>query len=155
MLRNFVLLFIICTVTALITLQLAHNDRTNKPVSDFSFKNISGESGSLSGIKGPVVLHFWATWCAPCIEELPALLATANKTPGTTYLLISADRDKDVVTRFLDNMVIKKQKNTVIIHDPAMIITQGIFKVTRFPESLILSADKIVERHIFGPAKWE
>lgn len=38
-----------------------------------------------------VVVNFWATWCAPCVKELPALAQLGSKTKGAVLLLVSAD----------------------------------------------------------------
>src|SRR6185503_6629876 len=44
------------------------------PAPDFTLKNLSGESVTLSALRGQVVLiNFWATWCIPCRDEMPAI----------------------------------------------------------------------------------
>ncbi len=48
--------------------------RLGQPVADFSLPNLQGRTVSLSDLKGKVVfLNVWATWCQPCIEEMPAI----------------------------------------------------------------------------------
>ena len=57
------------------------------------------------GTNTVTVLHFWATWCPPCVEEIPRVVALAKKyrARGVRVLLVSADapQDRDAVTRFL------------------------------------------------------
>ncbi len=61
-----------------------------------------GASASIRDHRGrPVLIHFWATWCPPCIEELPGLLALAAELRGEISLLaISVDDDWRVVSKF-------------------------------------------------------
>ena len=156
MLKNLSILFIFCLLTIGVTAMVASDRvRPSGPVADFSFTDMNGNSGTLHGLNGPVVLHFWATWCAPCIDEMPKLIRKANATPGTTYLLISVDRDQSLVREFFFKMTVKAKENTRIIHDPSMAITADLFKISRFPESLFLSADKKKTHHAVGPREWQ
>ncbi|MCQ8241228.1 TlpA disulfide reductase family protein [Rhizosaccharibacter radicis] len=70
----------------------------------FGFTDENGRPRSLADYKGrPVVLNFWATWCVPCVSELPALsrLAAATAPDGVAVLTVSVDRGGvDAVQRF-------------------------------------------------------
>ena len=71
---------------------------------DFNEKDLDGEPLSVSKYKGKVVLvDFWATWCGPCIAELPNVQATYKKhhDAGFEILGISLDSDKAKLTSFL------------------------------------------------------
>ncbi len=62
--------------------------------SDFTLRDINGQSWSLSALRGKVVvMSFWATWCGPCKEEMPHLQAmyTELKDRGVVILSISSD----------------------------------------------------------------
>ena len=73
----------------------------NSPAPDFSYTLVgSDEQGSLSGHFGDVVLiNFWATWCAPCLEELPALndLQEKYRDQGLTVLTISDESSATLI----------------------------------------------------------
>lgn len=71
---------------------------------DFAEKDLTGAPLSIARFKGKVVLvDFWATWCPPCIAELPSLQAAYSKykDKGFEILGISLDRDADTLKRFL------------------------------------------------------
>lgn len=59
-----------------------------------AFKDPAGKSVTLAEFKGkPVILNLWATWCIPCIREMPALDAMAGDTPKVQVLAVSQDLD--------------------------------------------------------------
>jgi len=65
---------------------------------DPSLKSLDGQSRKLSALRGKiVVVNFWATWCAPCQEELPRLAQIAESYAGkpVEFVLISIDEPKD------------------------------------------------------------
>jgi len=71
----------------------------------FSIKTDSGKPISRSEFGGKLlVLNFWATWCPPCIEELPSLNAFARQfaQQGVVVVGISIDRNEQVYRRFLE-----------------------------------------------------
>jgi len=77
----------------------------NDPAPAFTLKTISGESASLSDYKGKVVfVHFWASWCSPCKEELPKLneLAAAYDADEFKLLAITPDKSQKNISRFLE-----------------------------------------------------
>jgi len=71
-------------------------DRSHKGegVPPAAFKDPAGKSVTLADFKGkPLVLNLWATWCVPCIREMPALDAMAGDTPKVQVLAVSQDLD--------------------------------------------------------------
>ena len=75
-----------------------------KPAPDFTLKDINGESVSLKDFRGKVVLlDFWATWCEPCLHELPALKAIYERfkhNPDFALIGISWDFKDETVAKF-------------------------------------------------------
>jgi cytochrome c biogenesis protein CcmG/thiol:disulfide interchange protein DsbE len=68
---------------------------TNDDVPDLSLPCFTGgQSVSLRNIKAPAVINVWASWCAPCREELPIMQGLADRTQGKLLILGVATRDR-------------------------------------------------------------
>ena len=66
-----------------------------KPAPDFQVKNIKGEELSLKDFRGQVVfLDFWATWCGPCIAEMPKVKKTYEKHKDQKFEIIGISLDR-------------------------------------------------------------
>ena len=92
------------TLRQKVTGELARLDRIGKPAPDVVAKDVKGESFRLDGLRGKYVLmDFWATWCAPCVAELPRLQAAhaAYKDRGFEVVGVSLDETKGAVTDFV------------------------------------------------------
>src|SRR5512141_993008 len=73
-----------------------------KPAPDFARTDVSGHGVRLSNFRGKVVLlNFWATWCAPCLDEIPTFSAWQQKygSDGLQVLGVSMDDGPTPVTR--------------------------------------------------------
>ena len=73
---------------------------------DFTLRNLNGNLEGLSEFKDQVVvLNFWATWCEPCLEEMPAFetLYRRYRSQGLTVIAVSLDKgDTSKVAKFVD-----------------------------------------------------
>jgi len=80
-------------------------DRSHKgqPAPGFAFQDASGKTVTLAAFRGtPVLLNLWATWCGPCVKELPTLDALAKARGGTLHVVaLSQDTDPAKVAPFL------------------------------------------------------
>src|SRR5579862_6421773 len=65
-----------------------------------------------------VVLNFWATWCPPCVEEMPSLIQMQQrmKDKGVVVLAVSLDEDESAYHKFLRDHGV----NVITVRDPAM-----------------------------------
>jgi cytochrome c biogenesis protein CcmG/thiol:disulfide interchange protein DsbE len=74
-----------------------------RPAPPFALKAVgTGEMLDIEKLRGkPVILNFWATWCGPCYEEHPTLVANARNLPGVQFVGVVFNDDEDKIMRFL------------------------------------------------------
>jgi cytochrome c biogenesis protein CcmG, thiol:disulfide interchange protein DsbE len=119
---------------------------------DFQITTDSGKVVKLNDFGGKIlVLNFWATWCPPCIQEMPSLnqFADAMKDKGVVVLGVSIDRNQATYKRFVQ----ENRLSFVTANDPEAGIAAdyGTFK---WPETYIIDTKgKVLEKHI-GPKDW-
>jgi cytochrome c biogenesis protein CcmG/thiol:disulfide interchange protein DsbE len=91
------LLILFCALSALADsnpISALHLDKLHENAPDLVLLDSSGKTTHLSDYHGKlVILHFWASWCTPCLKELPDLekLAQAGQSNGVVFLPVSAD----------------------------------------------------------------
>lgn len=98
-----------------------------------------------------VVLNFWATWCAPCVEEMPSLVQLQQrfKDKGLSVVGVSIDVDGDAYRKFLKDYKI----DFVTVRDPDQ-KTSSLYGTFKWPETYIIDRDGIVRRKFIGPVEW-
>ena len=76
------------------------------PAPDFTLKDMDGNEVSLQSLRGkPAIVNFWATWCPPCREEIPAMNRAWHKIKdkGIAMIAIDVGEDEDTVFEFQAN----------------------------------------------------
>lgn len=140
---------------ALLAVLASGCDRTNHPeqigrrAPEFAVTD-SHRTVDLNHYRGRVVvLNFWASWCAPCLEELPSLEALQQQLPRVQVLAISTDDDPAAYQRFLlDHGV-----TLLTIRDGAQ-HSNSLYGTFRFPETYIIDKSGIIRRKFIGPQDW-
>jgi cytochrome c biogenesis protein CcmG, thiol:disulfide interchange protein DsbE len=129
----------------------SHPSRVGSPAPDFTVRD-SERAVTLSQFKGQVVvLNFWATWCPPCIEELPSLMQMQQrmKSRGVTVLAVSVDADESDYRRFLRDHNV----NLLTVRDADQ-KSNGLYGTSKFPETYIIDRNGVVRRKLIGAVDW-
>ncbi len=96
-----------------------------------------------------VVLNLWATWCAPCVEELPSLLALQQKMPQLAVVGVSTDQDDAVYRKFL----IKHKVDLRTVRDADQKVN-ALYGTVLIPETYIIDRNGILRRKFIGAQDW-
>jgi peroxiredoxin len=116
------------------------------PAPDFSLPTLDGGTIRLYNLRGEwVILNFWATWCQPCVTEIPALqtVATRHQIP---VLYINMRESAQTIRAFLDD---QEAGMTVLINpDDATLMN---YQVLSLPQTLLIGPDGTIAWRQFGP----
>jgi peroxiredoxin len=121
---------------------------------DFSLTRLGGdETVRLADFRGRVVLvNFWATWCKPCEDEMPAMQRLYDELAGSSFelLAVSVDDELPPVERFRERLGLRFP----ILLDPDQRAAHA-YQTFRFPETLLIGADGFVIERYIGPKEWD
>jgi peroxiredoxin len=104
--------------------------------------------------RGRVVLvNFWATWCPPCVEEMPSLerLHRALGPEGLVVLGVSIDEDSGALQDFVQRAGV----TFPILRDPGGRKAAAAWRTTGWPETFVIDGEGRIVRKIVGPARWD
>jgi cytochrome c biogenesis protein CcmG/thiol:disulfide interchange protein DsbE len=107
---------------------------------------------TLSQFRGQVVvLNFWATWCPPCIEEMPSLVEMQRrlKAKGVTVLAVSVDVDESAYRQFVKDHNV----NLLTVRDPDQ-KSSALYGTFKFPETYIVDRNGVIRRKFIGAVDW-
>ena len=114
---------------------------------EIGLSDLSGKPVTVASLAGKVVvIDFWATWCAPCREELPMLQKLYKKYGAQGLVVVGVSVDKDVanIKQFMQKMPL----SFPIVHDAAHAVS-GKYSPPRMPSSYIVDRKGIV-RYVHG-----
>lgn len=115
--------------------------------------NDAGRTISLAQYRGRVVvLNFWATWCPPCLEELPSLTAMAANAQkrGIVVLAVSEDESESDYRNFVKEHPFG---DATPLHD-AQRTAAPLYGTYLYPETYIIDAQGIIRRKFIGATDW-
>lgn len=123
---------------------------------EFSFEDVAaGKTLSMKDYAGRVVLlNLWATWCAPCLREMPALDKLKAEFSGKDFEVVALNIDKggpEKPKRFLADAGIK---SLALIHDKDGKAFAGL-KIVGMPTTLLIGRDGREIGRLVGPAEWD
>lgn len=124
------------------------------PAPDTVFTDGAGEKRRLTDFLGRVVLvNFWATWCAPCIKEMPSLDALQAKLGGDDFAVVTLNEDRGgaaVAKPFLDKL---GTRNLALYIDDKMALMRAL-DVRGLPTTFLVDREGRVRARLEGVAEW-
>ena len=123
------------------------------PAPDFTLPDLDGREHSLASQRGQVVLvNFWATWCKPCEDEMPAMerLYQELRPGGFQLIAVSVDDRIEQVREFQERMAL----SFTILHDPEKRAADR-YQSFRYPESFLVDRQGTLVARYIGPREWD
>ena len=161
--QSILLIFLIVAGVGIIVLlqtkdsafDLSGNPRVNKGelAPAFTLPGLDGNMVSLADYKGKIVLlNIWATWCPPCVAEMPSMEKLYQELKDEDFEILAVSIDvtgSKIVAPFM-----KKHK----LSFPALTDTQGtiknLYQTTGVPESFIIDKNGVIAEKVIGPREW-
>jgi len=123
-------------------------------VPDFQLPSLAGGETALASYRGKVVvLNFWATWCPPCVAEMPSLerLHRTLGPEGLAVVTVSTDEDPEALREF----VTRYGLTLPVLLDPGGEVASGSYRTTGYPETFVIDREGALVSHTLGPAEWD
>ena len=123
------------------------------PAPGFTLPALAGGEVSLESLRGRVVLvNFWATWCKPCEDEMPAMerLYRRLAPQGFELLAVSVDTGTEEVAAFQERLGL----SFPILLDPEKDVADA-YQSFRFPETFLVDRDGTLVTRYIGPREWD
>ena len=127
----------------------SHPKMLNIPAPDFTVSDGS-TSVHLASYRGKVVLvNFWWSQCAPCLEELPSLLQLHHDDPNLVIVAVSIDEDPDSYKEF----IARHHVDLITVRDPSESAPK-LFGTDMWPETYLIDRKGIIRRKFVGATDW-
>jgi peroxiredoxin len=127
----------------------AHPAQTGKAAPDFTVTD-GRSTVHLANYRGHVVLlNFWATWCMPCVAEMPSLLDLHHRQPDLAIVAVSVDEDAQAYAKFIAS----HRVDLITVRDPAQSAAK-LFHSDMWPESYVIDRQGVIRRKFVGAQAW-
>ena len=129
--------------------------KEREEIPNISFKDGDGNTRQISEFKGKVLLvNFWATWCAPCREEMPSLDNLQAKLGSDDFTVLAVGQDLQGVEKTKKFLKALKLENLTALNDKTVKSGRklGVFGL---PATLIIDREGREVGRLVGPAEWD
>ncbi len=139
--------------------QTLRQDAALQDAPSVTFTTLNGDAIPIETLRGRTTfLNIWATWCAPCIVEIPQLIELAAR-EDITLIALSVDVNTDAIDRFLgslsdEHQALLSRDNIIIAHDPEKQISMSMFGTKLYPETYVITSKLKIKRKIEGIVDW-
>jgi cytochrome c biogenesis protein CcmG/thiol:disulfide interchange protein DsbE len=158
--RRYLPVAVLGVLTAVVLLALGWQSGTisswlrRGEVPSFELRDRQGATFRSASLRGaPALIHFWASWCAPCLEELPAWFKKVEESSGGALKFVAISLD----TQWSDaDSVLSKSKvpaGLVLLIDPEQASSES-FGSYQFPETYLIDAEGRVLKKWVGAQNW-
>lgn len=132
--------------------QIGPKATKDQPAPDFTLTDLKGNQWKLSELRGKVVfINFWATWCPPCIKEMPSMQALQEKMAGRDFQMLAIMyNDRPEMGQSFLNM---HGYTFPALIDPDSWVAQQ-YGLTGVPETFIIDPEGILREKYIGPYDW-
>jgi thiol-disulfide isomerase/thioredoxin len=129
--------------------------KTPKPLPDLAFQDADDKPLSFADFRGRALLiNFWATWCAPCVKEMPALDRLQARFPKDKFLVLPLSIDGPTRPKVLPFYKDQKLAHLGIYFDKGRKAMQGL-DVTLLPTSILVDPQGREIGRLEGDADWD
>lgn len=124
-----------------------------QPAPDFTLPLVGGGEVTLSELRGKVVLlNFWATWCPPCLAEMPSMERLYARLGNSDFEMLAVNAEVDGLEILPDFLLQHRHTFPIPVdHQGEVQVEYGVF---RFPESFIIDRQGKIVDHIIGGRDW-
>lgn len=125
------------------------------PLPDFTLSDLHGKHHTLSSLKGRVVVvNFWATYCPPCIKEMPSLQRLKEKMQGKPFTLLAVNmaEEQGAIESFLQRF--NHKIDFPILLDPQAEVVEG-WMISAVPTTFILDTKGNIRYALYGGLEWD
>lgn len=128
---------------------------TPKPLPDISFVGGDGKIHKLSDFRGKaLLLNFWATWCAPCVREMPSLDRLQTRLGGEDFLVLAIGQDRKGIEKIKAFLKQVGAPNLAAYNDRSNKSARK-FGVFGLPSTLLIDRKGREIGRLIGPAEWD
>ena len=119
----------------------------------FSLQTLDGRTVSLADFRGKVVMvHFWATWCPPCVEEMPMLEQLYRSLRAADFEILAVSVDEGGA-RAVAEFMQRNGLNLPVLLDTRRSVA-GLYGTFKFPETYVVDRQGVVTYKAIGPRDW-